>query len=69
MPKGDGWAVRRYMCPICRLKGLYCHNFGGYATRWRCMYRNRQPHPSIINDEDVKDVNPILLTEPARWKP
>lgn len=61
MAKGDGWAVQRYVCPNCKRKGLMYES----NNKWLCMYRCSVPFPKT---EDVKTVNPILLTEEPHWK-
>lgn len=69
--KGDGWAVKRYVCPCCKRKGLYYdqNDYGGIP--WTCMYKNCESKndSNLINRINVIEYNPILNTEKPQWKP
>ncbi len=66
MSKGDGWAVKRYICPVCKRKGLYKHRISHFV----CMYQNCESKTTkdIINAE-VYECNPEAAKEGFRYKP
>lgn len=67
MSKGDGWAVKRYVCPVCKRKGLY--KFTGTGD-FPCMYMNCESKTTkdIINSEVYK-CNPEAVKEGFKYKP
>ena len=71
--KGDGWAVKRYLCPRCNKKGLYIKYHQAYdgMCKMGCMYKkcpsNESMAPSITWDEVYKS-NPELINEPVKYK-
>lgn len=71
MPKGDGWAVKRYMCPVCWRKGLYLNEtYGSFSSSFRCMYLNCESHSiKTFSYRDILAANPELNFEKAKWKP
>jgi hypothetical protein len=72
MAKGDGWAVKRYVCPRCNRKGLYKRYYMviGHPSKMGCMYKNCESQKgTMITWEEVLSVNPELKTESVRWKP
>lgn len=67
--KGDGWAVKRYICPRCYRKGLYCRSFD-YETTWKCMYKNCESKTGArITREEVNAINPELINQQPKYKP
>lgn len=77
--KGDGWAVKRYVCPVCKRKGLYVHHsrptFLGtiYGNGFWCMYtkewrKNRCNYDFNVTKEDVIKANPELKYIKPQWK-
>ncbi|MFM2393087.1 MAG: hypothetical protein RLZZ546_1069 [Bacteroidota bacterium] len=66
MSKGDGWAVKRYVCPICKRRGLYLFRTGDF----HCMYKNCESKSTkdIINSE-VYEYNPLAAKEGFKYKP
>lgn len=61
--KGDGWAVKRYVCPCCKRKGLYWK----YGFDWMCMYAKCGYRTSDTNK--VIEDNQEILKEGIQSKP
>lgn len=71
--KSQAWAVKRYVCPVCKRKGVYVHNFSLSGLTWYCMYGKRHQdakrgYRGTIHHADVVKANPILLTEQVQYK-
>lgn len=70
MSKGDGWAVKRYICPRCNRKGLYIKYVHiDVGCKMGCMYKNcNSNRGKKIEWDEVYKVNPQLIKEPAKYK-
>jgi hypothetical protein len=65
MSKGDGWAVKRYICPVCKRKGLYLIRIGDF----RCMYMNCESKSNKdLNINEIYEYNPEAYKNGFKWK-